>query len=48
MPNVIITPHVAGASPRIAERHTQVLLENIRLFVAGRLPATLVDKRRWY
>ena len=48
MPNVIITPHVAGASPRIAERHTEVLLENIRLFVAGRQPATLVDKRRWY
>jgi phosphoglycerate dehydrogenase-like enzyme len=48
MPNVIITPHVAGASPKIAERHTQVLLENIRLFVTGQPPATLVDKRRWY
>lgn len=48
MPNVIITPHVAGASPRIAERHTEVLLENIRRYVAGRAPATLVDKRRWY
>jgi phosphoglycerate dehydrogenase-like enzyme len=48
MPNVIITPHVAGASPRIAARHTEVLLENIRLFVAGRPPATVVDKRRWY
>jgi phosphoglycerate dehydrogenase-like enzyme len=48
MPNVIITPHVAAASPRIAERHTEVLLENIRRFVSGREPATLVDKRRWY
>jgi phosphoglycerate dehydrogenase-like enzyme len=48
MPNVIITPHVAGASPRIAERHTAVLLENVRLFAAGLAPATLVDKRRWY
>jgi phosphoglycerate dehydrogenase-like enzyme len=48
MPNVIITPHVAGASPKIAERHTAVLLENIRRFVSGREPATLVDKRRWY
>jgi phosphoglycerate dehydrogenase-like enzyme len=48
MPNVIITPHVAGASPKIAERHTAVLLENIRRFVAGQAPATLVDKRRWY
>jgi phosphoglycerate dehydrogenase-like enzyme len=48
MRNVIITPHVAGASPRIAERHTEVLLENIRLFVRGLAPSTLVDKRRWY
>lgn len=46
--NAILTPHVAGTSPRIAERHTATLLENIRLFVAGRPPATLVDKARWY
>lgn len=48
MPNVIITPHVAAASPHIAERHLQTLLENIRLFVQGQPPATLVDKRLWY
>lgn len=48
MSNVIITPHVAGTSPGIAERHTAVLLENIRLFVAGQPPATQVDKRLWY
>jgi phosphoglycerate dehydrogenase-like enzyme len=44
----MITPHVAGASPRIAERHTEVLLENIRRFAAGHPPETLVDKRKWY
>lgn len=48
MPNVIITPHVAAASPRIAERHLETLLENIRRFVRGEPPATLVDKRKWY
>jgi len=48
MPNVIITPHVAGTSPRIAERHTAVLLENVRRFAAGLAPTTPVDKRRWY
>lgn len=48
MSNVIITPHVAAASPRIAERHLETLLENIRRFVKGEPPATLVDKRRWY
>ena len=48
MPNVIITPHVAAASPHIAERHLETLLENIRRFVNGEPPATLVDKRKWY
>lgn len=48
MPNVIITPHVAAASPRIAERHLATLLENIRRFVSGEPPTTLVDKRQWY
>ena len=48
MPNVLITPHIAAASTHIAARHTQTLLENIRLFVAGKDPTTLVDKRKWF
>lgn len=48
MPNVIITPHVAAASRRIAERHLETLLENIRCFVKGEPPRTIVDKRAWY
>jgi phosphoglycerate dehydrogenase-like enzyme len=48
MENAIITPHVAAASVRVPERHTATLLENIRRFVRGEDPATLVDKRKWY
>src|SRR5690606_21001878 len=48
MENVLITPHVAAASPRIAERHTQVLLENVRRFANGQEPLNLVDKHRWF
>jgi phosphoglycerate dehydrogenase-like enzyme len=48
MPDVIITPHIAAASPRIAERHLETLLENIRRFVQGEEPITLVDKQRWF
>lgn len=48
MENVIITPHVAAASPHISERHLATLLENVRRFVAGKEPTTLVDKRKWY
>jgi len=48
MENVIITPHVAAASPRISERHLETLLENIRCFTRGEDPLTLVDKRLWF
>ena len=48
MPNVIITPHIAAASPRVSERHLATLLENIRRFANGESPTTLVNKDRWY
>ncbi len=48
MENVIITPHVAGCSPRIAERHLAVLLDNIRRFVAGEPLCNVVNKAKWY
>ncbi len=48
MENVILTPHVAGHSPRIAERHLAVLLDNLRRFVRGEPLDNVVDKRRWF
>ncbi|MEO1993804.1 MAG: D-2-hydroxyacid dehydrogenase [Planctomycetaceae bacterium] len=48
MQNVILTPHIAAASPRIAERHTQTFLDNLQRFRAGEPPLTLVDKSLWY
>jgi phosphoglycerate dehydrogenase-like enzyme len=45
---VILTPHVAGNSPRIAERHLAVLLQNVDRFARGESLTTVVDKRRWY
>jgi phosphoglycerate dehydrogenase-like enzyme len=46
--NVILTPHVAGFGPLIAARHLQVLLDNLRRFVAGQPLLNLVDKAAWY
>jgi phosphoglycerate dehydrogenase-like enzyme len=48
MENVILTPHVAGYSPRIAERHLAVLLENIRRFRSGEPLKNAVDKGLWF
>ena len=48
LPNVLITPHVAAASPRISERHTAVLLENITRFACNQPLMNVVNKREWY
>jgi phosphoglycerate dehydrogenase-like enzyme len=48
MDNVIITPHVAGFSALIAERHLAVLLENIARFVRGEPLANVVNKSLWF
>lgn len=46
--NVILTPHIAGHSPAIAERHLGVLLDNIERFKRGEPLANVVDKQRWF
>ena len=45
---VILTPHVAGYSPRIAERHLAVLLNNIGRFVLGDSLRNVAEKDKWY
>jgi len=45
---VILTPHVAGYSPRIAERHLEVLLDNIDRFRRGEVLRNVADKSRWF
>jgi phosphoglycerate dehydrogenase-like enzyme len=45
---VILTPHVAGYSPRIAGRHLAVLLENVCRFVRSEPLQNVVDKARWF
>jgi phosphoglycerate dehydrogenase-like enzyme len=47
-PEVLITPHVAGAGPHEAERRFAVLLENCRRFVAGTELMNVVDKSKWF
>lgn len=48
MENVIITPHIAAASPRVSERHLELLCENIRRFSNEEDLLNRVDKESWY
>src|SRR5262249_39931487 len=48
MENVILTPQVGGYSPRIAERHLALLLENIRRFCTGEPLKNTVNKALWF
>lgn len=48
MPNVLITPHVAGNSPRYLERAAPVLIENARRYLRGEALVNVVDPLRGY
>jgi phosphoglycerate dehydrogenase-like enzyme len=48
MENVILTPHIAGYSPRIPERHLAVLLDNVGRFSRGEPVRNVVNKAAWF
>lgn len=48
LPNVILTPHVAGYSPQIAARHLDLLLDNNGRFLHGEPLRNVVDKKSWF
>lgn len=47
-PNLLITPHLAGASERLWHRHAALALENLDRYFAGRELLNVVDKQRGY
>ena len=49
MPNVLITPHMAGYGPYLNDRRFAILAENCRAFAFGGKPIrNLVDKASWF
>ena len=48
LPNVIITPHVAGSSAEAERRQGLVVRENLRRYVAGEPMLSVVDVERGY
>jgi phosphoglycerate dehydrogenase-like enzyme len=48
MPNVLLTPHMAGYGPHLNERRFQIIQDNCRAFAEGRGLRNVVDKRNWF
>lgn len=48
MPNVIITPHVAGSNPQYTERAMAIFEENLKRFLNGQELENVVDKKLGY
>jgi len=46
--NVCLTPHIGGVSPRFWERETELIIENIRRYIAGEPMLNVVDKQAGY
>lgn len=47
-PDVLLTPHVAGAGPHSEERRFAVIEENAKRFAEGRPLVNVVDKKHWH
>jgi len=48
MPNVLITPHMAGYGPYLDDRRYQIIVDNCRAFLAGKPLRNMVDKASWF
>ena len=48
MPNVLLTPHMAGYGPHLNDRRFQIIQDNCRAFAEGRPLRNVVDKANWF
>jgi phosphoglycerate dehydrogenase-like enzyme len=48
MPNVLLTPHMAGHGPHLNERRFQIIQDNCRAFANGETLRNVVDKANWF
>ena len=45
--NVVLTPHIGGATPQVVEQHTRMLCSNLVDFGKGKRPLNLVNPEVW-
>jgi len=48
MPNVLLTPHMAGSGPYLDDRRYQIMIDKCRAFLAGKPLRNVVDKAGWF
>ncbi|HBK08048.1 MAG TPA: D-2-hydroxyacid dehydrogenase [Acetobacteraceae bacterium] len=48
LPNVLLTPHMAGYGPHLNERRFQIIQDNCRAFANGEALRNVVDKGNWF
>jgi phosphoglycerate dehydrogenase-like enzyme len=48
VPNLLITPHSAGLTEKLWDRHYLLIKENVRRYVAGETLLQIVDKQKGY
>ncbi len=48
LPNVLLTPHVAGWGPYLDDRRYEIMVDNCRAFLDGRPLRNVVDKAAWF
>ncbi len=45
--NVVITPHIGGATDETIERHSRMISEDLSRFARGEMPVNLVNPDVW-
>ena len=48
LPNVLITPHMAGYGPYLNDRRFEIILDNCRAMLTGAPLRNVVDKTAWF
>ena len=47
LPNVILTPHVGGATEGTVQRHSEMMLQEIQRHLRGEKPINLANPKVW-
>jgi D-3-phosphoglycerate dehydrogenase len=45
--NVVLTPHIGGATRETVARHSDMIVQDIQRFVAGLKPERMVNPEVW-